>query len=168
MWSPGLNTGFSSDPKVMYEARLAQAKARVDGGGRLFFMIAGFSVVNSLLSLMSAGFRFIIGLGITQFVAAIARESSRGTAVMVSLAVTALAAGFFFLMGVFTRQGQKWSLILGIVLYALDGALLLLWKDWLSIAFHGYFIYCLIQTLSAIGELQTVRQEAAAHGMPLS
>lgn len=71
----------------------------------------------------------------------------------------------FWGLGRMIKQGQKWALILGMVLYALDGALIFLWQDWLSIAFHGYGLFRMFGAFGAINQLEAVKQDAEVHGV---
>jgi hypothetical protein len=68
-------------------------------------------------------------------------------------------------MGRFAKQGQRRALILGTFLYLLDGGLLILGRDWLSVAFHAYALFMLAKTFSAIKQFETAKQDAEAHGV---
>src|SRR5205085_6652795 len=85
----------------------------------------------------------------------------------VSLAVTVGAAAFFWLMGRFAKMGQKWALILGMLLYALDGAVLLLLpvQPWLMIGFHVFALIMISRALGAINAFEAVKADAQAHGV---
>jgi len=76
-------------------------------GARWFYWVAGLSLVNSIASLAGQQWRFILGLGITQLVDALATHSGRGIAV-VAVMDAAIVAGFV-LLGRFAQRGRVWA-----------------------------------------------------------
>jgi len=112
----------------------------VRGGASWFVTVAALSMVNSVLAMTGAGVRFIFGLGLAEFVDAVVHPVG-GTGVVLDLIINGFVAGVFVLFWHFARQGQKWAFFAGMFLYVLDALLLLLFKDWLSLAFHGYALY---------------------------
>jgi hypothetical protein len=120
-------------------------------------------VVNAVIALANGNWHFLLGLGITEVVTYLAQRSGSGQ--VAALAVTIVAAAFFWAMGHFSKQGQRWAVILGIFFYLLDGGILLLGQDWLSAAFHGYALFMLTKTFGAIKQYETAKQDAEAHGV---
>src|SRR5262249_39085689 len=96
-----------------------------------FYWIAGLSLVNSIVAVSGQSFRFIFGLGITQVFDEIANHMASSGKV-VALGLDVVAAGILVLMGVFAHKGHLWAFIVGMVLLALDEALLLVATDWLG------------------------------------
>jgi hypothetical protein len=143
----------------------AVAEKQTRTGGDWFLWIAGFSVINSLISLMGAGIHFVVGLGTTELFDAFASHSGAGGKAA-ALAVDLLAAGFYVLYGLFARRGARWAFVTGMVFYALDGLLLLMVKDWLSVAFHAYALYRIFGGLQAAGRLGVLRARLAASAPP--
>jgi hypothetical protein len=168
MSSPGLNLNaqVAADPQATYRYQIALAQAKIKQRASWFNVIAALSLVNAVIALVNGQFHFLVGLGITDLVSALGQRSG-GQGAVVALIITAIAAGAFWGLGRVVTQGQKWALILGMVLYALDGAVILLWQDWLSIAFHGYGLFRMFGAFEAIGDLQTARQNAEANGIVL-
>jgi hypothetical protein len=167
MSTPGLGLAgaqAAADPQAVYRAQVDLAKAAIKRGASWFDLIAVFSIINAVISIFGGGIRFVLGLGITDVVFYEVRRGGSGSQVP-ALAATALVAGFFWLMGRFTKQGQRWALILGMVLYLFDGGLLLLYQAWLSVAFHAYALFMLTKTFSAIKQFETAKQHAEAHGV---
>ena len=167
MATPGLGSGQSTgtDPQAQYKYQLAVALARIKGGASWFDWIAILSVVNSVITLAGGGWHFILGLGITEIADAFAAKSGGNGGRMAGLFITLLAAGFFWLMGRFTKQGQKWALVMGLAFYVLDTLITLLIQDWFSAAFHGYALFRLSQTFSAITLFEQTKERAAASGV---
>ncbi len=60
-----------------------------------------------------------------------------------------VAIGMFILFGYFAVRRHNWSFILGMIVFALDGLILLLAQDWISIAFHVFVLYCLFRGFQA-------------------
>ncbi len=110
------------------------ASYRVKSGARWFFWLAGLSVVNSVMAASRGGVQFIFGLGITQLL----DGQDLGA---ISLALTVLVAGVFVLFGVFAQKRQPWAFIAGMILYTLDGLLLVLVSAWIPAAVHAYVLY---------------------------
>ncbi|HVY70206.1 MAG TPA: DUF4339 domain-containing protein [Verrucomicrobiae bacterium] len=105
-----------------------------------FYWIAGLSVVNSIMAYTGSGFGFIFGLGITQAVDGAVSESGN-SAKAVALVVNLLLCALFVMFGKFGVRGKSWAFLVGMALYALDGALYLLFQAWLPVAFHAYAFY---------------------------
>lgn len=105
-------------------------------GASIFFLIAGFTGINTLL--MFVGVRFAIGVGAAKFA---------GSSVEAILVANLLAAGVFAVLGIFAKQGNKAAFLIGILLYAGDLVLLVLNDPALhvvSIIIHGLFLYYLV------------------------
>ncbi len=167
MGSPGFSqTGQSTyDPQATYKLQLAAALARIKPSASWFDWIAILSVVNAVIAMGNGGFNFLLGLGVTRIANAMA--ASGEITPIVSLVITGVAAAFFWFMGRLAKTGQKWALILGITLYALDGAVLLLLpvQPWLMIGFHVYALIMLARAFSAISAFEAVKADARAHGV---
>src|SRR5690348_7352302 len=78
MSSPGV--GLSSAPQAelnnLVEQKL-RAERIVKGGASWFRIVAVLSIINSVLSMAHAPIRFIFGLGIAQFVDALANQAGQ-------------------------------------------------------------------------------------------
>ena len=124
-------------------------------------MIAGLSVLNSILSMSGAGIRFIFGLGITEFVDGIAHRAGSAGYVL-DLVINGMIAGVFILFWNFARKGQKWAWVTGMGLYVIDGLLLLLFQDYLAIAFHVYALYRMSTGFKLISAFEQVNRQASS------
>jgi hypothetical protein len=161
----GLGTPGTTDPQASYRMQIAVAKAGIKRGASWFDWIAIFSVINAVIVLANGNWHFLLGLGITEVVTYLAQRSGSSSGQIAALAVTMVAAAFFWAMGHFAKQGQRWAAIMGIFFYLLDGGILLLGQDWLSAAFHGYALFMLTRTFGAIKLYETAKQDAEAHGV---
>jgi len=154
-------------------AEIARLMRRVKSGGGTFYWIAALSVINSLIVIFGGGVTFVIGLGITQFIDAIAmllvQEIGRDSALIiqgVGLLLDLALAGLFALFGVFATKGKKWAFIAGMILYFLDGLLFLLVMDIWSIGFHLFMLWGLFTGLSALNKLNAMSRPEDQFGFP--
>ena len=104
---------------------------------------------------------FIVGLGVTQIVDAVAGQVG-GAGLAVGLVINVIVAAACVAFGVLGNQRKGWAIWMGMTLYALDGLLLLLFQDWLSVAFHGYALFRIYQGMGALKELEALDQPPPA------
>lgn len=144
-----------------------KAKSALKSSANWFYWIAGLSLINSLIILLGGGISFIVGLGVTQVIDQIAYIISEDAGKLINIfafGLDVLFAGVFVLFGYLSNKGYKWSFIVGIVLYGMDGLIFLWLKDYLSIAFHGYAIYCIYRGINAIKVLKAVKEYEMQNG----
>jgi hypothetical protein len=132
-----MNMETQALPSSANAAQLAliQKKLELDNkirnGVGWFFWIAALSLINSIVYLLGNNFAFFVGLGITQVVdgitSVLAREFGSGGNIVLILgfATDVAIAGMFVVIGVFGRKRYRTPIIIGMVLYALDGVILL-------------------------------------------
>ena len=123
-------------------ARPVQAGMNTGGakGGAVFFVIAGFSAINTMLLLASAPFVLALGLAVT-------RVRANGDVGPV-LILNAVAIGLFVVLGIFAMKGSKAAFIVGLLLYAGDTTLLLSDNAALhlpSIVVHAIFLFSIFK-----------------------
>lgn len=143
-------------------ARLALERRR-DSGASWFYWIAGLSLVNSVMQLFGSTRSFIAGLGITQVVDAMTREAGDG-AKAGAFVFDLLVAGVFVAAGVLARRSRS-AFIAGMALYALDGLIFLLVREWIGLAFHAFVLYSIFSGYRAALAL---RDLPPAAGEPVS
>lgn len=120
-------------------------------GALWFYWVAALSLVNSVVALTGQEWRFIIGLGITQFADALAARTGHGV-VTVAL-VDAAVIGGFVLLGRFALRGRLWAFGVGAAFYALDGLIFLAARDWVGVAFHVFVLVMTVRGLDAARRL---------------
>ena len=156
--------GFSYTPSATSQPVAVEQKSRVlqalKGSASWFGMIAGLSVVNSILAMSGTSVRFIFGLGLSQIIDALAHQAG-STGYLLDLIINGIIAGVFVLFWNFARKGEKWAWYLGMAVYAVDGLLLLLFKDYLAIAFHAYALYRMSSGLKLLPILERLNQQSA-------
>jgi hypothetical protein len=163
-FSPSGTSGVNVEQNVEQRARILQA---LKGSASWFLMIAGLSLLNSILAMTGSHIRFIFGLGATQIVDTLAHQAGSAGYVL-DLVINGIIAGVLVLFWNFARQGQKWAWYLGMALYAVDAVLLLLFKDYLAIAFHAYALYRMSSGLKLLPILERLDQQTATGGISTS
>jgi len=154
--APATRTGAGSSATDLRALTLA----RVRSGAMWFTIIAIVSGMNSLLQIFGArigsatNIHFIFGLGITQVADAIAKQSSNGTAIL--LVCDGIFLGLLLLFGMWARQRSQAAFIAGMIVYALDGVLLLRYGVWLDAAVHAYALFRMWQGFAACRELAEI------------
>ena len=133
-------------------------QARMRRGASWFFTIALLSGINSLLQAFDAKIHFIFGLGITQVVDGVAKQSGNGAAI--SLLVDGLFIGMLLLCGKWARERSQGAFLGGMIAYALDGLLLILFGVWIDALVHAYALYRMWQGYAACRELSQAEQAA--------
>jgi hypothetical protein len=155
--------GYSYSPSGTGQPVADEQKSRVlqalKGSASWFLMIAGLSMVNSILAMSGTSVRFIFGLGVAQIVDALAHQAG-STGYVLDLIINGIIAGVFVLFWNFARQGQRWAWYLGMAIYVVDGVLLLLFKDYLAIAFHAYALYRMSSGLKLLPILDRLNQQS--------
>jgi GYF domain 2 len=134
---------------------------RARSGARWFFWIAGLSVINAFTASSGTGVVFVVCLAITQFISgSAARMDSGGQGV--GMVLVFLVAGLFALLGYFAWKRHTWSFIAGMVFYAADALLAVLFQAWMLVAFHAFVLFWLFLGLKATLELKSRSQTGAA------
>jgi hypothetical protein len=135
----------ASAPTAAIRATVAKSHAEIIGGARWFWWIAGLSLVNSIILHSGGGTSFVIGLGFTLVVDGIFQSLKP-----VAFAVDLCALGFFFAMGWYAARGWVWAFLTGIIFYALDAVIYLVFQDWMPAAFHGLALFYLFRGMQKL------------------
>ncbi|OGF58649.1 MAG: hypothetical protein A2Y62_03830 [Candidatus Fischerbacteria bacterium RBG_13_37_8] len=147
-----------SPEEKQIEEKLKNEQQFKSGAG-WFFWIAGLSLINSIIMLAGKNWAFIVGLGITQIIDSVALHLGEAFFYkLIAFVFDLIAAGIFIVFGVFARKGHRWSFIIGMILYALDGLLFILVADYLSIGFHALVLFFLYSGLSALKKIKLRRE----------
>ena len=140
-----------------------QLALQVSGGANWFYWIAGLSIVNSIVNLYQGSWGFAAGLGINKLLdalsAATATDGGINLGQVILLVLGIMIAGFFFIFGVLANRKQTWAFVLGIIMYTLDGVILVFIDDLLGIIIHLLAIIFLVRGYLALRKL--LRAESA-------
>jgi hypothetical protein len=156
--SPGSTAVGASSRPAATDPR-TRLLLRVRRGAGWFLTIALLSGANSLLQIFDARIRFIFGLGITQMLDAIGPQG-RGEWMFLTIALDGLFLAMLILCSRWAKAGSQGAFLGGMIAYALDGALLLLFGGWLEAAVHAYALWMMWQGFSAAKELAQLKLAA--------
>ena len=123
------------------------ARARIRTGANWFYWVAGVSALNSYFAHTGGSLTFFIGLGITQLFDAMAVGYAAAPLVLL---VNALLISSCAMVGFYARDSRGLYLT-GMVLYALDSLLFVLFQDPLAIAFHLFALYWMFIGIRGFG-----------------
>jgi hypothetical protein len=171
MTTPGIT--FTTSQQNLLE--LQHLKAQLRNCTSWFYWIAGLSILNSVISITGASFTFVIGLGATQIIDALANllatDLGGGNATVIvkgaGLFVNLIIAGIIALFGYFAVKGKRWALITGMILYLADAVLLLVFKDWLGVLFHGWALFSLYKGLSILTRISKLEPAIQTTAVPV-
>ena len=125
-----------------------------------FLWVGGVSMVNSVCRLSGVKFQFIFGLGIAQLVDNLSHRIG-GASIVLDIIINGFLVGVFAVFFNFARQGRKWAFLAGMILYALDGLLMLLFRAYLGVAFHAFALFSMNGGLVAISKLREIERASA-------
>ncbi|GHB98730.1 DUF4339 domain-containing protein [Cerasicoccus arenae] len=134
-----------------------EAATHFVAGARWFYWIAALSAVNSTIAFFQGGVYFVIGLAFTIIIDEIGfalSEEMGAMAVYIAFGVNLVIAGLVALFGYLSLKGIRAVMVIGIVLYIIDGLIFLLAADLLSVAFHAYASFGLIRGFLALNKLK--------------
>jgi hypothetical protein len=121
-----------------------------------FFLIVALSIANEALPRLGLALYFVAGLAATRLADIFAHTHSAyfgASTQTVGYALAALPLIAFVVLGLLARKGRLWAWLAGIALYAADGVVFLLYREYLSAGFHAFVLYFLgsglISALSA-------------------
>lgn len=140
----------------------SELRRQLASGANWFYWIAGLSLVNSIISLFDGNWNFAVGLGITQILDAVGKvgvqEGFSNWIQYVFFVIDLIVAAIFALFGVFAGRGQIWAFVAGMILFALDGLILIFVGDILGIIIHVLAIYFLFRGLTAARQLHRMEK----------
>jgi hypothetical protein len=162
--------GQGSDAATGAVIEIALDKAHKSGASWLF-IIAGLSVVNVVMAVSGSDTMFVVGLGAIQFLAAIASAPTDDTAQNALMVVRGLCwalsmviIGMYVGIGLLARARHRWAYVTGMILYGLDGLIVLLFGIWMCVFFHAFALYWIFRGFKACGQLNELKLSPAAGG----
>lgn len=151
-------------PENEDDARLVELFLTVRRGANWFYWIAALSLVNSVIMLMGGNVHFVIGLGVTAIIDAVASaigEENADIATITKLGAFAMdlvVAGVVVLFGWLANRRITAIFALGMALYLMDGLIFVLFQDWMSVGFHAFALFCMWSGFSAVRELNRLER----------
>jgi len=153
--------GRGPDPNAVARYQLEE---RTKSGAHWFYWIAALSLITSIIALMGSSWGFIVSLGVTRVVDAIAAQVAHetGSAVkVIAFVFDLIAIAIFAGLGYFASKRHTWAFVVGMVLYLLDSVILIVVGDWLGIAFHAFVLWSVFGGYKACTQLVALDREAA-------
>lgn len=151
-----MTEGMPTSPELRRYTLEQTAKS----GARWFWWIAGMSAINSIVWWLEMRWGFFIGLGITQVFDAFGPQFGV-IGIAVAIVLDMIVVAVFVILGSLALRHRS-AYIVGIILYALDGVLLLAFGDFLAAGFHLFAIFFISKGLSAAKALAAEPPPAVA------
>ena len=146
-----VSSGAPGDPGQI-EQKL-KLENQLKSGAGWFYWIAGLSLVNTAIFIFGGQWNFIMGLGLTQVVDAVAVPMGQGGKIA-AVIIDLLIAGMFVGFGVMAAKRDTWAFIAGMIIYALDSIIFIMDGDFLGIAFHALALWFIFGGLKAHRQLK--------------
>jgi hypothetical protein len=160
---------FLNNNRTPETGEQAALEERCRAGARWFYWIAALSLVTSLVSLSGNQWGFILSLGVTQVIDALAAGLAEGvgnTAKIVALVLDLSIVGAFALAGYMAERRMGWVFAVGMGFYSLDTLLFVYVRDWLGIGFHLFALYCIFGGFRACLRLNALHRAAVVAPPP--
>ena len=145
-------------------AHHAELAARYKSGANWFYWIAGLTIVTSIISFNGGDWRFLISLGTTQVIDAVADAWSAevgGTPKVVALVLDLILTGVFVVFGVLANKKLLWAYILGMAIFVIDGLVSLMVQDLIGVVAHAVVLIFMVPGFLAGRKLVELEQAMA-------
>lgn len=142
----------------------AELTQRYRSGANWFYWIAGLTIITSLIAFFGGGIRFLISLGLTQFIdgVALGLATQLGGAVqVVGLVLDLIVTGVFVLFGYLANKKMLWAYVAGMVVFLFDGLLSLAFADYIGVIAHAVVLFWLFRGFQAGRELVSLEKTMA-------
>jgi len=137
------------DPVVAQRETLVRQRL---SGVNWFVWIAGLSLVNTVINAFGMDRHFPIGLGITEVIDGALSEQAMNVRI-VGFVIDAILAGLF--LGIWRLSAKRrWPIVIGMIIYFLDGGIYLIAQDWLGVGLHAWALVSIFSGLRAAGRLE--------------
>jgi len=133
-------------------------------GVKWFYWIAALTIITSFITFFGGGIRFLISMGVTQFIDVVAAQIG-GAAQVVALVLDLIATAIFALFGYLAGKKMLWAYIVGMVIFLLDGLLSLALVDVVGVIAHAvvlFFLFRGFQAGQSLINLEKLMAEQAA------
>lgn len=141
----------------------SRLEGRCRSGAHWFYWVAAFSLVTSVSLLAGGGWGFVISLGATQVIDALAlglAEEVGPAALGLALALDLTIIVAFALAGHFGARRSAWAFAAGMTAYALDTLIFVALRQWLGLAFHAFALYGMFSGYRACLKLNAAGRRA--------
>ena len=146
------------------QAQHAEVYERYKSGANWFYWIAGLTLITSIVTFFGGGWRFLISLGTTQFFDGVAEGMSTefgGAPQVIALVLDIFVTALFVLFGVLAGKKILSAYMIGMIVYALDGLVSLLFQDLIGVLAHAVVLFFMARGYMAGRELMSLEREMA-------
>lgn len=144
------------------KAELLEVVTKVHRSYDWFKWIAILSLINTVLIAINSNISFIFGLATNQFIYAFASifAEDYGSSVLVIGYILQLICPLIF-YGLYRQwhKFKKWPIVVGVVIYGLDGLLYLYVDDMVSLLFHAYVMYAILKSFWEVDQIHSLGEE---------
>lgn len=131
---------------------------QIKSGAHWFYWIAGLSLVNLIIGIAGSDVHFIVGSSFVEFCTGLIKSDSSPGEILGG-AGAAFILGFYVYLGRTASTPYKWAFMIGMIIYALDGLLYLIFSDVLPALFHAYVLYRLFTGMKSIDAYLALQQD---------
>ena len=128
-------------------------------GTHWFYWVAALSLVNSIIALAGGHVTFLAGLAVSQIIDGLVRHMSL-VGPYISIGIDLIFAFFLCGFGYLASHGSRAALIAGMILYALDGMIFLLFGAVLPALFHAFVLYRILPAWQARRKLEALQTDS--------
>jgi hypothetical protein len=143
------------------DIRHSQLASAYKAGANWFYWIAGLTLATSIIGLLGGGWGFFLSLGTTQLIdalaGALAAELGNATKV-IALVLDIFVCAIFAGLGWLAYKRHLWAYVLGMVLFVLDGFVMVFIAYWLGVLFHGLVLFWMFRGFQAGRELVSLER----------
>lgn len=149
----------------MYEIH-ADLYRRYKSGANWFYWIAGLTLITSIITFGGGNWRFLISLGTTQVIdaiaAGVASQLGGSAPQVIALVLDVILTGIFVLFGVLANKKMLWAYILGMAAFVVDGLVSLVIQDLIGVVVHVVVLVFMVPGFMAGRKLIELEQQMAA------
>jgi surface polysaccharide O-acyltransferase-like enzyme len=152
------------------EIRHSELYQSYKSGANWFYWIAGLTLITSIITVGGGDWRFLISLGTTQMIDAIAHvlsEQLGGATKVIGLVLDIFITALFVFFGVLAGKKMLWVYLLGMIAFGLDGLVSLLIGDWIGVLAHAVVLFFMIRGYMAGRDLIALEREIAQQPPPV-
>lgn len=151
------------------EIRHSELYQSYKSGANWFYWIAGLTLITSIITVGGGEWRFLISLGTTQVIDAIAHvlsEQLGGATRVIGLVLDIFIIALFVLFGVLAGKKYLWAYLIGMIVFGLDGLVSLIITDWIGVLAHGFVLFFMVRGYMSGRELVALEKEMAQQPPP--
>jgi hypothetical protein len=134
-----------------------------------FFWTAGLSVINVITSIVIGMPNYVFGVANGRFVGGMAIGIAQifGVAnwgmgvLLITQSFDLPFAGLFIAAGILARKQYRWVVKAGLVLYAVDCVIFIIFANWIGVAIHVVALWRLWIGLQALSGLRDLKKQSA-------